>query len=237
MKLKPFIRYFGGKWRSAHLYPPPQHGLIIEPFAGAAGYAMNYADRDVLLIDVSPRIAELWRWLIAATPGDVRSIPLVDSVDDLPLDMPPAVVDLVGWSMNAATTTPRRTLSAGGRRLRDLGRKFYGFTHDLRERIATQVPHIKHWKIECGSYDSAPDEIATWFFDPTYFAQGHRYPWHLKPFEYQRLGEFCRSRRGQVIVCEQQGAEWLPFRDLASVKAGPRSKPSAEVIWLNTEAA
>jgi hypothetical protein len=167
MRLKPFIRYYGSKWRMAHLYPPPRHGLIIEPFAGAAGYALNYADRDVLLIDVSPRIAELWRWLIAATPADVRSIPLVDSVDDLPADM--------------------------------------------------------------------PHEIATWFFDPTYIDQGRHYPHHLQAFEYRRLGEFIRSRRGQVIACEQTGATWLPFRDLASVKAGPRSKRSAEAIWTNEE--
>jgi hypothetical protein len=37
--LKPFFNYYGGKWRVARRYAPPEHDLIIEPFAGAAGYA------------------------------------------------------------------------------------------------------------------------------------------------------------------------------------------------------
>ena len=39
--LLPFWAYYGGKWRSAPRYPAPVHGRIIEPFAGAAGYAMR----------------------------------------------------------------------------------------------------------------------------------------------------------------------------------------------------
>jgi len=43
--LRPFWRYYGGKWRAAPRYPAPRHDLIIEPFAGAAGYAMRYPDQ------------------------------------------------------------------------------------------------------------------------------------------------------------------------------------------------
>ena len=59
--LRPFIRYYGGKWRAAPLYPAPMHSTIIEPFAGAAGYSMRYPDRDVILVERYPVIAVLRR--------------------------------------------------------------------------------------------------------------------------------------------------------------------------------
>jgi hypothetical protein len=36
VSLRPFWRYYGGKWRAAPRYPRPTHDTIIEPFAGAA---------------------------------------------------------------------------------------------------------------------------------------------------------------------------------------------------------
>ena len=53
--LKIFFSYFGGKWRAAPHYPAPTEPHIIEPFAGAAGYAMRYPERKVTLIDADPR--------------------------------------------------------------------------------------------------------------------------------------------------------------------------------------
>ena len=39
--LKPFWRYYGGKYRAAPAYPPPRLGTIVEPFAGSAGYSLR----------------------------------------------------------------------------------------------------------------------------------------------------------------------------------------------------
>lgn len=39
--LKPFWRYYGGKYRAAPRYPVPLHRTIVEPFAGAAGYSLR----------------------------------------------------------------------------------------------------------------------------------------------------------------------------------------------------
>lgn len=229
--LKPFWRYYGGKWRATPSYPVPAHSTIVEPFAGAAGYALHYADRDVVLVDCYPVVAAIWRWLIAASPEEVRSIPLVDSVDDLPAWVPLGARYLIGFSMNAATSSPRRTLSAGCRDLRAKGRKFYGWTHELRERVATQVPLIKHWQIIEGDYSLAPDIIATWFFDPPYQKMGRHYIHRLSDEQYAVLGDFCRTRRGQLIVCEGAGADWLPFRPHGDFKSGPRSLRASEVVW------
>ena len=71
MKLAPFWRYYGGKNRAAKWYPAPEHDTIVEPFAGAAGYSCRYSDRKVILIDKSPIIAGMWRYLIKASPAEI----------------------------------------------------------------------------------------------------------------------------------------------------------------------
>ena len=43
--MKPFFRYYGGKWRDCAKYPPPQFDTIVEPFAGSAGYSVRHHTR------------------------------------------------------------------------------------------------------------------------------------------------------------------------------------------------
>jgi hypothetical protein len=88
--LKPFWRYYGGKWRAALTYPPPQHATIIEPFAGAAGYSLRYPDREVILVERYAVVAEIWRYLIRVPAREVLAIPEVDDVADLPGWVPEA---------------------------------------------------------------------------------------------------------------------------------------------------
>ncbi len=238
MILKPFFRYYGGKWRSVHAgrYPEPRYRSIVEPFAGAAGYSLHYPHLEVHLIDRDPVIAGIWRWLVSTTPDEVRSIPLVDAVDDLPAWVPLGARDLIGFSMNAATSSPRKTLSAGGLRLREQGRKFYGWTHEYRERVATQVPCIKHWRISEGHFDLPIRGARTRFIDSPYNNEaGEHYVYGREYVNFAQLAAWCLAQEGQTIVCEQSGASWLDFRDIGSVKAGPRSRTTAEAVWLSDE--
>lgn len=216
--LKPFIRYYGGKWRAAPHYPKPAHSTIIEPFAGGAGYSLRYFDRDVILIEKYAALAEMWRYLISVSSSEILSIPYVESTEELPSWVPEGGRVLVGFAMNAAVARPRVSLSAGRKKLRERGRIFEGWSHSLRSRVADQVEKIRHWRVIEGEYWDAPDTQATWFIDPPYSCPAGRHYVH-NMLDYQKLGEWCHGRPGQVIVCEADGATWLPFSPFREIKA------------------
>ena len=234
--MRPFWNYYGGKFRSAPRYPAPRHNRIVEPFAGSAGYALRYHDRDVLLIDKDPAIAETWRFLIGASAADVMGIPLVESTRDLPDSVRDGARLLVGFCMNSAAATPRVTLSAGSVALLARDRNMYGWGAARRNRVAAQVGHIKHWQVMCADYQLAPDVEATWFIDPPYERAGAHYRHGSKSIDFSGLATWCRQRQGQAIVCEADGADWLPFVPFLSVKSFGRAgavQRSHEVIWTN----
>lgn len=233
----PFWRYFGGKWRLAPTYPAPRHRVIVEPFAGAAGYALRHASHDVVLVDRYPVICEVWRWLIGSSPADVRAIPCVESTDDLPSWVPEGARHLVGFCMNNAVTRPCRTLSVGRKRMEARGRRFEGWNVAHRERVARNVQAIKHWRVIEGDYTAAPSVEATWFIDPPYQEAGRLYVHGPKSIDFASLGAWCRERRGQVIACENAGATWLPFVPHREAKAGPAHGVSSEVVWISRGAA
>lgn len=230
--MKPFWRYYGGKYRAAPKYAAPKYNLIIEPFAGAAGYSLRHFQHRVILIEKYPVIAEIWRWLIGVKGSEVRRIPTVTTVDDLPVWVPEGARSLIGFCMNSAVTSPRRSLSVGRIRLAQMGRKFEGWTEAQRERVASQVELIRHWKIVEGDYSCAPNVKATWFIDPPYNNEvGKYYICGPKSLNYENLGAWCRKRSGQVFVCENKGASWLPFKTFATFKAGVNGHGSKEVLW------
>lgn len=216
--LHPFIRYYGGKWRAAPRYPKPIHDTIVEPFAGGAGYSLRYFERRVVLVEKYPVLAEMWRYLITAPPSEIRSIPCVDSVHDLPAWVPAGGRTLVGFAMNAATTRPCVNLSSGRRKLRASGGISEGWSSLHRERVSSQAEKIRHWRIIEGEYTSAPNAQATWFIDPPYQGKAGRHYVH-NSLVYEECANWCLSRQGQVIVCEADGASWLPFSPFLSIKA------------------
>lgn len=239
--LKPFWRYYGGKFRAAPRYPKPTESTIIEPFAGAAGYSLRYYQRNVILVETYSTIAEMWRYLIAVSPDEIRRVPFVDHVDDLPSWVPAGARYLVGFSMNSASVAPCRQLSSGKIKLRQMGRNFEGWGEGMRERVATQVDMIRHWKIIEGDYTQAPPVSATWFVDPPYSGAAGRHYKHAS-VDYPHLGRWCRERAGQVIVCENDGADWLPFEPFGVFKAGVTrkgigDKGSREAMWYRDSAA
>jgi hypothetical protein len=229
-RLRPFFSYYGSKWRLAPRYPKPVHDTIIEPFAGSACYSLTYPDRRVRLFDKSEHIVGTWRYLIGASESEIRALPDIAPetlIDDLPI--PQEAKWLIGWWANIAATSPRKRASAWTRREGQSSTNAWGT--GVRERIASQLHAIRHWTITQGDYRDAGDVEATWFIDPPYQGRaGKRYVHGSDAIDYADLGAWCKSRPGQVIVCENVGADWLPFAPWRQTK-GARWQ-SREAIWL-----
>jgi 16S rRNA G966 N2-methylase RsmD len=105
--------------------------------------------------------------------------------------------------------------------------QFWG--DQIQMRISEQMPLIKHWTITNKSYKDLENIEATWFIDPPYQNMGKHYKFN--DIDYNDLSEWCLSRKGQVIVCEQEGADWLPFETFRNLKS-LKSKSSKEVAYV-----
>lgn len=235
--LRPFFSFFGGKWRDTpKLYDPPKHATIVEPFAGSAGYSVRFASRRVVLAEIDEVIYGVWHYLIHASADEIRAIPDLqpgETVADLAI--PQEARWLVGFWLNRGVSRPRTGPSAWMRQQIRPG-SFWG--PRARESIASQVDYIRHWRVYNCSYESIGSHVrgdATWFIDPPYQRQGKHYHHGAEGIDYLDLGSWCRTRRGQVIVCENAGADWLAFRPLADVKTTRANARSLEVVWTNDD--
>lgn len=230
--LRPFFGFYGGKWRDAlRHYPAPKHDTVVEPFAGSAGYSVRYADRKVILGEKDPIIYGVWHYLVHASTADILSLPDLEpgqTVADLPVDQEARW--LIGFWLNRGASRPRTGPSAWMRKGVRPG-SFWG--ERVRSTIASQVDRIRHWQVYNCSYEDLPvTGAATWFVDPPYQRQGRHYRYGAADIDFSALGDWCRSRPGQAIVCENDGADWLPFRPLADVKTTRRHSRSVEVMWI-----
>ena len=232
-RLRPFFSYYGSKWTLAPKYPTPQHGTIIEPFAGSACYSLLYPDRDVVLIERDDKVAGVWRYLIAASAEDVLSLPLLDpgeSARDLPVCQ--EAQWLIGFWLRQAVSAPCVVMpdTAWSRR-----HPMSHWGERIRARIASQVDRIRHWRVIEGDYTDSPNVEAAWFVDPPY--QGRAGSYYRQKFDrFDELAAWCRDRRGQVVVCENAGATWLPFEPLATIQTTSTPdgrRKTREAVWTN----
>lgn len=222
-----FFSYFGGKFMRSRYYPPPRHATIIEPFAGAAGYSVRYYTRNVVLYDTSPYVAGVWRYLLSTPASEILRLPLVEAGEDVrTLPIPQEAQWLLGFWINQGSSVPKRTV--GGRRSNKRAGYYATWGAPSRERLARQVEKIRHWRIHEADYREAPDIEATWFVDPPYQKHPEHYPHAIA--DYGALATWCQARQGQVVVCETEGAAWLPFTPVTTV-AGTLHRNTTEVMW------
>lgn len=200
------FKFFGSKYKLARTYPPPIHDTIIEPFAGSAAYAVLHgANRRVILIEKDEAVVTLWRRLLSMTAADVRGLP----------DPVPGTVSNDLLVAFAAGRTTRDTPANGFVVSPRMAQRF----RPMVNRVADTVDRCRHFEIICASYESAPNVDATWFVDPPYQSRGGRwdrtrggrYRHPNTEIDYSELAAWVRSRPGQTIVCEQEGADWLAF--------------------------
>jgi site-specific DNA-adenine methylase len=211
--------YYGSKSKIINKYPEPIYDTLIEPFAGTARYAYKYWQKNVVLYDLFPDIINIWKYLQNAKPEDILSLPNVAYKEDIRKYTQLSETErlLIGYCINRGSATRR-----------NIAQKFNDWDKD-KIRIANDLYKIKHWKIVLGSYNEIENNDATWFIDPPYQYGGDRYKFNNKNIDYAKLSEWCRERKGQVIVCENSKSDWMDFKPLISLH-GQRHE-TTEVIW------
>ena len=213
--MKPFFPYIGSKYTLAPRYGAPRYPVVIEPFCGSAAYAVRHNIKHAILIDKFYKICDLWGYLVAARPKDIMKLPIdFDRISQL--DIPDGAKYLIGFWISKGDAEPKDTRSAWARQYRydPICRVW---NEAVRDRIAKQVDLIKEWEILWGDFQLAPDIEATWFVDPPYFDAGRRCynDWQI---DYPKLERFCRTRLGQLIVCEGSDAPWFEFKHFANAR-------------------
>jgi len=226
--MKNFINYYGGKFRAAKMYPYPSNNLIIEPFAGAAGYSIRHHTKKVKLYEVDNNLVCMWDFLIKSSYDDIISLPInFESVNDL--NIPDGAKILIGFCINTGSAVPCNIRSKWSRENPEHP-TFWGIKRRLR--IAEQVKNIKHWEIiKINDYSDIQNEKATWFIDPPYQKQGIYYKHSSKNIDFCNLSKWCLDRKGEIIVCEQEGADWLPWNNKKEIKSNIKTNKSCEVWY------
>jgi site-specific DNA-adenine methylase len=215
--------YYGSKSKIVDYYPPPKYKKIIEPFAGSARYSLKYWQNDVTIVDKFKNVIDVWKWLQQCSKNDILGLPkLVKGLDIRKLDI--SEVERTFLSFLVASGRPSNIVT-----------KFMEHDNGNQKRyenIANQLENIRHWKIIHGSYEDLENQEATWFIDPPYQFGGEHYKHGTKDLNFNKLAEWCKSRNGQVIVCENMKADWLDFKPMIQIQGACQTN-TTEAIWSN----
>ena len=247
--MRPFYKRYGSKWQMAKYIGPPRRDLVVEPFAGSAGYSLYWNCRNVRLYDIDNDIIDLWIYLINCTVADITKLPdWINSPDDVLSLEVRAEQNLIQRWLSFGTRTPikpdssLKVYSEFVAHYRDGKPTQWNSGHAasetamwspaVKDRIINQKPLIADWEVTLvDDYSEIPNEVAHYHIDPPYQSQMKVYS-KEHYIDYTELAEWCQSRNGSVDVCEQSGADWLPFRPLKR-NINLRRNKYTEMIWRN----
>ena len=226
--------YYGAKTRLARYYPPPQHDTIIEPFAGSAGYSIFHIHKakEIILIEKDEAVVNLWHRLQNMNTNDLNKL---DQELNKQRTTEPLIAGLGGGS------SLRATLSGKSRQITPWMRIKWPQKKKVLQNI---LPHLHKISIRCADYIETPNLEATYFIDPPYQLNiintnrsihdqaGNNYRHGSQNINYEHLAQWCQQLSGQIIVCEQQPANWLPFKPFQQHNNMNQQKRT-ELIWTN----
>lgn len=226
--MQPFFSYYGGKWKLAERYGPPQQDHVVEPFAGSAGYSSYWEPKKVTLIERNPVIYGVWKFLQRVSQKELQRLPCnISHVDELPSWVCQEAKSLIGFWFDAGPVKPVVRRSNWARQPMQAS---HFWSETIKLRLANQVDRIRHWRIIEGSWEQCPDIQAHWHIDPPYDnAAGSLYRYN--DIDRASLARWCKNRPGFVQVCENDGATWLPFEPFSIVHTHRARGYSAEAIY------
>lgn len=203
--------FYGRKFKIGNKYPRPKYNTIIEPFAGSAAYSMLYSDNNIILNDLDDKIYKTWKYLISVSTKEIMSLPILQkgqSLNDPEFNhLRDEQKYLIGFYLNPGSSSPKK--SPGN---------YCAWNEKNKKILIDNIEKVRHWNINNKDYKDIDNVEATWFIDPPYQKQGKWYKHGNKDINYKELGEWCLSRKGQVIVCENIDADWLPFEELIKLR-------------------
>jgi len=214
--------YYGRKKQIAKYYPKPNYSVIIEPFAGAAAYSLFDTNwqRQVILNERDEKVYQIWDWLInSATEREIKNLPELQ-VGEKSSEFLHIVHAATKMAFHFKTIKVTPVLARNW----EISRRF--FLRDLHK--------IKHWQIYNKDYSEIENIEGTWFIDPPYMGDsGMGYRYNSKMLDYEALARWALSRKGEIIFCEGNDADYLPFRPLLELK-GVAGKTSKEKIFYKS---
>lgn len=229
--------FYGGKSRIVHRYPDPVHDTVIEPFAGGASYSLRHHERQVWINEKDPVTRSMWEFVLSSDSADwveghvPETVHIGDKASEMiPRDAPAGLLEILRSQANMGTQ--------GARGIHDqvtmIGQ--IGWPR-LKPRLMQWIPLVAHWKLTGLDYSAvATDDSATWFVDPPYNnSAGRRYRLGMQSDEFGHLARWVDTLRGQVIVCENGGADWLPFEPLVArqgVRGRYQKSKAMEVVYI-----
>jgi site-specific DNA-adenine methylase len=224
--------YYGAKNLLSRYYPEPRYDTIIEPFAGSAAYScfhlLKNKNLKALLCDKDDDVAETWDFLLKCSERDI-----------LNYKTPTIGEHAYEFLIKTCTVSNASSKCKKMKYTERLDRVF----QIQKRRILKFLPIRDRITFIHGDYSNIKNLENTWFIDPPYqitdkngsvFQNGDGYSkkCNVSNIEFEKLGDWCRGRNGQVIVCEKEGANWLPFEKFRTNKTS-LNKNYNEVIYTN----
>jgi hypothetical protein len=173
----------------------------------------------------------VWRYLINASPQDILKLPDMFAGDSLNDHKWLSQEErwLIGYGINPGSASPKVTARASGNWSLPQAHRA-SLWNRYKIDTANNLYKIKHWKIILGEYNCLENITGTYFIDPPYKYGGIYYRINSSKLDYAVLSNWCRERNGQVIVCENTKADWLPFKPL--VEMNGQLHKTMEAVWI-----
>ncbi len=172
------------------------------------------------MVDMYDKVYNLWIYLQNASEKDILGLPDIGNKTRM---------DTIKGITDEERSLIYFCSARGNGYVGNVSGNFNNWDKD-KIRIASELHKIRHWNIIKGSYTELENIEATWFIDPPYQVVKRRNYKH-STIDYKQLGDWCKNRYGQVIVCENDGADWLPFIKLSDMNG--LVKKTTETIWTN----